>query len=427
MSTSNINLNELYFEYKVLPRIVGEPTFNNLHEILKQLKANTCAVPCTLGGGANGYLGMLVSPPKYATVAPGTPFVAPAMPGALVINPTDTQYQIAITKTLYETALREHQTYILMQRALISLIQKCIDPKYTNAVRNRTTGQLPGDIRLIMTHLFTTYGKITEHELQEKYDETLKLTYDVNEPIDIIFNAVEDLCEVAELAESAYTPKQQVHIGYIIISKQRIFRSDVRKWMGKPAVDKTWVNFMDHFRTAHQELRDTDATIDELGYHSANTIVEQIVERLREEEEETVEVPPPPQQPFVAPNPAQPQSVQPSIIQQANAVVNPNMAMMEQMMNNMTMMVDNMQQQGYYGRGYGRGRGRGRNQFGRGRGRGRGRQQQRQRTSGGQYCHTHGNCAHTSADCETRGPQHNAEATFANRLGGSTNGCFWDE
>ena len=96
MSASNINLNELYFEYKVLPRIVGEPTFNHLHEILKQLKANTCAVPCTLGGGANGYLGMLVTPLKYATIAPGTPFVAPQMPGALLINPTDTQYQIAI-------------------------------------------------------------------------------------------------------------------------------------------------------------------------------------------------------------------------------------------------------------------------------------------------------------------------------------------
>ena len=426
MSTSNINLNELYFEYKVLPRIVGEPTFNHLHEILKQLKANTCAVPCTLGGGANGYLGMLVTPLKYATIAPGTPFVAPQMPGALLINPTDTQYQIAITKTLYDTALREHQTYILMQRALISLIQKCIDPKYTNAVRNRTTGQLPADIRLIMTHLFTTYGKITEHELQEKYDETLKLTYDVSEPIDTIFNAVEDLCEVAELADSAYTPKQQVHIGYIIISKQRIFRADIRKWMRKSALDKTWTNFVDHFRTAHQELRDTDATVDELGYHSANAIVEQIVERLREEEENN-DVSLPPQQHIMEP-PPQHQPTQPVAIPQANAVVNPNMAMLEQMMTNMTTMVDNMQNNNaYQGRGYGRGRGRGRNQFGRGRGRGRGRYQQRQRTSGGQYCHTHGNCAHTSAECETRGPEHNPDATFANRLGGSNNGCFWEE
>ena len=96
MSAANINLNELYFEYKVLPRVAGEPTFNVLHEILKQLKANASAVPCTLGGGANGYSGMLVSATKYATLAPGSPFVPPTMPGALTILPTDTQYQIAI-------------------------------------------------------------------------------------------------------------------------------------------------------------------------------------------------------------------------------------------------------------------------------------------------------------------------------------------
>ena len=54
MNTTNVNLKDLYFEYKVLPRIVGEPTFNTLYDMLKQLKANDAAVPCTLGGGANG-------------------------------------------------------------------------------------------------------------------------------------------------------------------------------------------------------------------------------------------------------------------------------------------------------------------------------------------------------------------------------------
>ena len=42
---------------------------------------------------------------------------------------------------------------------------------------------------------------------------------------------------------------------------------------------------MTHFCQAHQELRDTNTTIDELGFQSANTIVEKIVERLREVEE----------------------------------------------------------------------------------------------------------------------------------------------
>ena len=277
MNTSNINLNDLYYEYKVLTKIHGEPTFDGLHAMFRELKANSAAVPCTLGGGANGYLGMMVDAAKYETVAPGTPFVPPVAPGRLIIVPTDTQYQIMIAKTQYETALREHQTYVLLQRSLIAMVQEAIDNKYTNAIRNRVTGQLPADIRLIKEHLFNTYGKINEGELQNKYDETTKLTYVISDPIDDIYNAVEDLCEIAEFAHTPYTARQKVNIGYLIMSKQPIFRSDLRKWMRKTANDKTWPNFMDHFRQAHQELRDTDTSMSELGFQSANAIVEQIV------------------------------------------------------------------------------------------------------------------------------------------------------
>ena len=429
MNTSNINLNELYFEYKVLTKIIGEPTFDKLHVLFRELKANTAAVPCTLAGGANGYLGMLVSAAQYQTVAPGTPFTPPPQPGPLVIDPTDTQYQIMIAKTQYETALREHQTYVLLQRSLIALVQEAIDSKYTNAIRNRITGQLPGDIRLLKDHLFSTYGKINEQELQTKYDETTKMSYSVSDPIDDIFNAVEDLCEIAEFADTPYSPRQQVNIGYLILNKQPIFRSDVRKWMRKPMQDKTWVAFMAHFRQAHQELRDTDTSMAELGFHSANAIVEQIVDRLREEEDNGVyDLPPgyaapsPSMIPTAAPPPPPPPT--PPILptqQQANSVVpaDPNTAVLQAMMNNMQMMHDNMHQNYYQGRGRGRGRG-----STRGRGRGRGGNRNRgQQTSN--YCHTHGNCAHASRDCNTPGDTHQNDATFANMMGGSQNRCFW--
>ena len=114
-----------------------------------------------------------------------------------------------MAKTQYEQALREHQTYILLQRSLIALVQKSIDNKYTNAIRNRITGQLPADIRLIKNHLFDNYGKISEAELQTKYDAATKMQYDIIEPIDDIFNAVEDLCEIAEFARSPYTPAKK--------------------------------------------------------------------------------------------------------------------------------------------------------------------------------------------------------------------------
>ena len=107
----------------------------------------------------------------------------------------------------------------------------------------------------------------------------------ISDLIHDLFNAVEDLCEIAEFAQTPYSPRQKVNIGCLIVSKYPFFRSDVRKWVKKPLVENPWIRFIDHFRQAHQELRDTDTSMAELGYQSANAIVEKIVGQLREEED----------------------------------------------------------------------------------------------------------------------------------------------
>merc|ERR1719148_486318 len=93
--------------------------------------------------------------------------------------------------------------------------------------------------------------------------------------------AVEDLVEIGELVGRSYSPLQIVDLGYIVLAKNIIFRGDILKWVRRPEVDETMANFKLTFTDAHQELRDTDASVDELGFHSANAIVEQIVQQLR--------------------------------------------------------------------------------------------------------------------------------------------------
>ena len=90
MNRSNINLNDLYFEYKLLTKIIREPNFDKLHILFRELKSNTAAVPCTLAGGASGYLGILVSAAQYTTVAPGTLFIPLNAPCPLVITEGNT-------------------------------------------------------------------------------------------------------------------------------------------------------------------------------------------------------------------------------------------------------------------------------------------------------------------------------------------------
>ena len=74
--------------------------------------------------------------------------------------------------------------------SLIALVQEAIENIYTNTIRNWIIRQLPADIRIIKNHLFSMYRKINESGLQKRYDETTKLSYNISDPIDDIYNAV---------------------------------------------------------------------------------------------------------------------------------------------------------------------------------------------------------------------------------------------
>ena len=61
-------------------KITGEPNYASLKNLKDELKANAASIPTTLGGGTHGYLGLILSPAAYATIA-ATQFIEPIYPG----------------------------------------------------------------------------------------------------------------------------------------------------------------------------------------------------------------------------------------------------------------------------------------------------------------------------------------------------------
>ena len=415
---SSTDLNALFFEHKILPKILGEPTFDKLHQLLRWMKANACSVPCTLGGGANGYVGMLVSNVSYATLAPRTPFIVPVHPGVLQVPPNSTQYQIALAKSQHDESVRVYREYTLMQRALISQLVSSIDEIYLSGMRNRITGQLPGDIRAIMLNLFAIYGKIRPEYILERKTEVETLTFNLSDPIDTIWNKIEDLAELAELALRPFSDQQLTDFAFIIINKQRAFRDDVRQWMRLNPIQQTYAALKLHFSAAHTELRATDATVDELGYHSANAMVTQIVEQLRLAAVVDPQVwpeGPEPLPPQLPPPIQEPAPIANAVVHAPAPAPDPIMVQLLAQMQQMQLQLNLQTNQGNRNQNRGgRGRRGDRNQNGN-----RGNPQRGRR----QYCWTHGSCAHSGADCETTSEGHIPTATFANKQGGSTRNC----
>ena len=84
LHTSAVDYVSTYFEHPTLSKIHGEPNYTMLRKLKNQLVRNAASVPSDLGGGANGYLGLLLSPPDYQAMN-GIAYVRPVHPGILVI------------------------------------------------------------------------------------------------------------------------------------------------------------------------------------------------------------------------------------------------------------------------------------------------------------------------------------------------------
>ena len=71
--------------------------------------------------------------------------------------------------------------------------------------------------------------------------------YDISQPVDTVFNTIDDLVDLAEHALSAMTPQQMIDMAYVIFARQPILQQDLRLWNRRPRVERTWANMLTHF------------------------------------------------------------------------------------------------------------------------------------------------------------------------------------
>ena len=199
-STSSVNYKDSYFEHLVLTMIFREPTYKTLHHLKNKLKANSSSVPTTLGGGNHGYLGMFLTQAEYHRILPNNPFTRPPNPGVLFPNPNGTAAQIASAENNHCLTKKLYLETLLLDRTFIQQIIEAIDTKYLAALRNPITGKITLLVSTIPEYLHKNYGHITPQKLYDKTTTAKTMIYDPAQPIDVVFNSIDDLVEYARAA-----------------------------------------------------------------------------------------------------------------------------------------------------------------------------------------------------------------------------------
>lgn len=122
--TGKVDYATTYFVHHPTSSISGEPQYESLKKLKKELKADAKSVPSTLGGGDNGLLGLVLTPEEYANVF-ATPFVHPVRPAALTILPLTPSHDIICLQQEHERDMATYEDYTAVETLLKKQICQC--------------------------------------------------------------------------------------------------------------------------------------------------------------------------------------------------------------------------------------------------------------------------------------------------------------
>ena len=95
-----------YFIHPTIAPQEGRPNRESTRNLQKKIHENAASVPCELGGGMHGYLGIYMSD-EECTSKFGTSFIPHVHPGPLPKYPQNaTQYQIAAEKDSHSRRIK---------------------------------------------------------------------------------------------------------------------------------------------------------------------------------------------------------------------------------------------------------------------------------------------------------------------------------
>ena len=199
---------------------------------------------------------MTVTTAVYGTLA-GVPFVAPTNPGQVFVIPLgSTGPQIAALDANHKIQVRIWKEFLVVEKSLKQQLLRCVNEIYYRTLRNRHTGYAIVSTRDIITHLYTQYGNMTSQDLQEN-DLKLKIPFNTPQPIELLYNQIEDAVELSDAELIPYIAQQVVAIVYSLIFSTEQLTDACRDWKRTLSGHKTWANFNLDFRLTYKELRES--------------------------------------------------------------------------------------------------------------------------------------------------------------------------
>jgi hypothetical protein len=230
------------FPHSSLPKVTGEPTFEDLKVIRRLLNTNAMSVSSYVGRGRHGHLGIIMTNEEYFAIAVDVfPVPVNPVPSAPVVAGM-TAAVIAETTRLHREATQVYRTYNNVDQAIKKLIIEAFDDAYLNALSDEVVGYANCTSLHILTYLLTYYAMIAPTELTQNY-ERLNTPYDPKQPVETLFQKIEDARAFTVAGGQPYGAAMIINVAYTLVLNTGLFPDACRAWQSRAAATKTWAQF----------------------------------------------------------------------------------------------------------------------------------------------------------------------------------------
>lgn len=258
----------LTFPHPELTIVEGEPTNSSIQVLQRELYANARAIHSTRGGGAHGYLALLMPDADYLALT-NIAFVAPVHPGDTPIHAAGaTQPQISEANRQYLHDLTVHTEYMTVSHELKKGIIAAVDNKYLEILEDADMGYADVTCAQMLSHLKTTYGSIVREDI-DKNRNILSAPWNVDNPMEELWLRIKECQRIATAAGEPILDGTAIRLTLTVLEATGVYSWAVDKWRDLPDAQWTLVNFKNHFSKANKE-RIRQLTARAAGYHGAN-------------------------------------------------------------------------------------------------------------------------------------------------------------
>ena len=264
-----------------ITKIEGQPTEEDLTQLILELSNALGSVATELGGGEHGHVGMVIDEMEYITFSKnGEIFIAPTNPGPYPKYPDANAIVREQQIAKHKAKQNEYQTFQAVEAYAQKAIVDAVDLEWLAEIKSDTMGYNHLTPKMMLTHLGKVGGTLDHMDVTDLMTHLLQEWDGIETPAACFVKG--DRFE-RQLLKAGQQKNPELRLAFALthFKKSGEFEPAIREWKALPKTSQSFAKFRVYIQKEFGERKKHNkSTAGAVGQGIANSVTNKQVEEM---------------------------------------------------------------------------------------------------------------------------------------------------